>query len=58
VWLEFVQIKSPHVDAETRESFEVLRGAIAYREYFDEGFALSQLGFAPDAVAKVLRKRL
>ena len=29
-----------------------------YREYFDEGLALLQLGFAPDAVAKVLRKRL
>jgi ketosteroid isomerase-like protein len=29
-----------------------------YREYFDEGVALLQLGFAPDALAKVLRKRL
>ena len=29
-----------------------------YREYFDEGLALLQLGFAPDALAKVLRKRL
>ena len=34
-------------------------GRIAdYREHFDEGLALLQLGFAPDAVAKVLRKRL
>jgi ketosteroid isomerase-like protein len=34
-------------------------GLIAdYREYFDEGCALLQLGFAPEAVAKVLRKRL
>jgi steroid delta-isomerase-like uncharacterized protein len=29
-----------------------------YREYFDEGLALLQLGFAPESVAKVLRKRL
>ena len=29
-----------------------------YREYFDEGLALLQLGFAPGAVAKVIRKRL
>jgi steroid delta-isomerase-like uncharacterized protein len=38
----------------------VLNGArIAdYREYFDEGLALLQLGFAPESVAKVLRKRL
>lgn len=34
-------------------------GLIAdYREYFDEGLALLQLGFAPESVAKVLRKRL
>lgn len=34
-------------------------GRIAdYREYFDEGLALLQLGFAPEALAKVLRKRL
>ncbi|MBM4441301.1 MAG: nuclear transport factor 2 family protein [Candidatus Rokubacteria bacterium] len=34
-------------------------GKIAdYREYFDEGLALLQLGFAPEALAKVLRKRL
>ena len=29
-----------------------------YRECFDEGLALLQLGFAPDALAKVLRRRL
>jgi ketosteroid isomerase-like protein len=34
-------------------------GRIAdYREYFDEGLALLQLGFTPDALAKVLRRRL
>jgi len=34
-------------------------GRIAdYREYFDEGIALLQLGFAPESLAKVLRKRL
>ncbi|HYE92470.1 MAG TPA: nuclear transport factor 2 family protein [Terriglobales bacterium] len=34
-------------------------GKIAdYREYFDEGLALLQLGFAPESLAKVLRKRL
>ena len=29
-----------------------------YREYFDEGLALLQLGFSADALARVLRKRL
>ena len=39
--------------------FVVDDGRIAdYREYFDEGLALLQLGFAPDAVTKVLSKRL
>jgi len=34
-------------------------GKIAtYREYFDEGLALLQLGFAPESLAKVLKKRL
>ncbi len=34
-------------------------GRIAdYREYFDEGLALLQLGFAPDSLARVLRRRL
>lgn len=34
-------------------------GRIAdYREYFDEGLALLQLGFSPEALAKVLRRRL
>ncbi len=39
--------------------FELDGGKIrAYREYFDTGVALLQLGFAPEAIAKVLRKRL
>ena len=34
-------------------------GRIArYREYFDTGVALLQLGFAPEAIAKVLTRRL
>jgi len=39
--------------------FELEGGRIAaYREYFDEGLALLQLGFAPASLAKVLRRRL
>jgi steroid delta-isomerase-like uncharacterized protein len=39
--------------------FELDGGRIArYREYFDEGLALLQLGFAPESMAKVLRRRL
>jgi len=39
--------------------FELERGRIAaYREYFDVGQALLQLGFAPEALAKVLRRKL
>jgi steroid delta-isomerase-like uncharacterized protein len=39
--------------------FVLENGRIAdYREYFDEGLALLQLGFAPDSLAKVLRRRL
>jgi steroid delta-isomerase-like uncharacterized protein len=39
--------------------FELEAGRIArYREYFDTGVALIQLGFAPDAMAKVLARRL
>ena len=39
--------------------FELEGGRIAaYREYFDEGLALLQLGFAPESLAKVLRRRL
>ena len=39
--------------------FELERGKIAaYREYFDVGQALLQLGFAPEAMAKVLRRKL
>ncbi len=39
--------------------FELEAGRIArYREYFDTGVALLQLGFAPDAMAKVLGRRL
>jgi limonene-1,2-epoxide hydrolase len=30
----------------------------AYREYFDEGLALLQLGFKPDSIARVLGRRL
>src|SRR5262245_24468119 len=39
--------------------FELRNGKIhAYREYWDTGVALLQLGFTPDAVAKVLARRL
>ncbi len=39
--------------------FELEGGRIArYREYFDTGVALLQLGFAPEAMAKVLTRRL
>ena len=39
--------------------FVLENGRIAdYREYFDEGLALLQLGFTPDSLAKVLKKRL
>ena len=39
--------------------FSLDGGRIAtYREYFDEGLALLQLGFGPEGLAKVLRKRL
>jgi len=39
--------------------FELERGKIAaYREYFDSGQALLQLGFAPEALEKVLRRKL
>jgi steroid delta-isomerase-like uncharacterized protein len=39
--------------------FELEGGRIArYREYFDEGLALLQLGFKPDSLAKVLARRL
>jgi steroid delta-isomerase-like uncharacterized protein len=39
--------------------FELAGGRIArYREYFDEGLALLQLGFKPDSIAKVLARRL
>jgi len=39
--------------------FELSKGKIArYREYFDTGVALLQLGFAPTAMAKVLGRRL
>jgi len=39
--------------------FELTRGKIsAYREYFDTGQALLQLGFAPEGLAKVLRRKL
>ena len=39
--------------------FELEDGRIArYREYFDTGVALLQLGFAPDSIAKVLGRRV
>jgi steroid delta-isomerase-like uncharacterized protein len=39
--------------------FELEGGRIArYREYFDTGIALLQLGFAPEAIAKVLGRRV
>jgi len=39
--------------------FELASGRIlAYREQFDVGTALLQLGFAPESIAKVLRVRL
>jgi len=39
--------------------FELSNGRIqAYREYWDTGVALLQLGFEPDAIAKVLSRRL
>jgi steroid delta-isomerase-like uncharacterized protein len=39
--------------------FELEGGRIArYREYFDTGVALLQLGFTPDAMAKVLGRRI
>ena len=39
--------------------FLLEEGRIAtYREYFDEGLALLQLGFQPESLARVLRKRL
>ena len=39
--------------------FELSGGRIAaYREYFDEGQALLQLGFAPESLGKVLRRKL
>ena len=38
--------------------FELEGGRVArYREYFDTGVALLQLGFAPESLAKVLAKR-
>jgi len=39
--------------------FELEGGRAArYREYFDVGAALLQLGFAPESLAKVLAKRI
>ena len=39
--------------------FELEGGRIArYREHFDTGVALLQLGFAPESLAKVLHRRL
>ena len=39
--------------------FDLEQGRIArYREYFDTGVALVQLGFAPESMAKVLSRRI
>ena len=39
--------------------FELEGGRVArYREYFDEGLALLQLGFKPESIAKVLARKL
>ena len=39
--------------------FELEQGKIAaYREYFDTGVALLQLGFQPESIAKVLARRI
>lgn len=39
--------------------FELEGGKIAaYREYFDTGLAMLQLGFAPESLVKVLRRTL
>ena len=39
--------------------FELAGGKIAaYREYFNEGVALLQLGFKPESIAKVLARKL
>jgi hypothetical protein len=39
--------------------FELQTGRIArYREYFDTGVALVQLGFAAESIAKVLSRRV
>jgi len=39
--------------------FELEGGKIArYREYFNEGVALLQLGFKPESIAKVLSRKL
>jgi len=38
--------------------FELTGGRIAaYREYFDVGAALLQLGFAPEAITKILTRK-
>ena len=48
-----------HVRFRGMSLFVLDGGRIAeYREYFDEGLALLQLGFAPESIAKVLRRRL
>ena len=39
--------------------FELEGGKIArYREYFNEGVALLQLGFKPESIAKVLARKV
>jgi steroid delta-isomerase-like uncharacterized protein len=48
-----------HVRFRGMSIFELEGGLIgAYREYWDLGAACVQLGFSPDAIAKVLRRKL
>jgi steroid delta-isomerase-like uncharacterized protein len=48
-----------HVRFRGMSLFELERGRIArYREYFNEGVALLQLGFKPESIAKVLARKV
>ena len=47
-----------HVRFRGMSLFELTSGRIAaYREHFDVGTALLQLGFAPESIAKVLKRK-
>jgi hypothetical protein len=48
------RFEAPSIPRTSRPSSPASRKG---REYFDEGLALLQLGFAPEALAKVLRRR-